>query len=194
MKRITSLTVATVFLAGCQPAPSNVDGTTHSAGLAPTANQLHPAPFGDRARARLVDTQGVRIGEVFAWQGREGVLIQVRSQGLPPGAHAVHVHAAGSCDDIGSFTASGGHVATDGGRHGFLHPDGTHAGDLPNIYVHNDGFAQADYFSVALTLTDLTDPDGVALIIHAKPDDYQSQPIGGAGVRIACAAFGPSEP
>jgi Cu-Zn family superoxide dismutase len=35
----------------------------------------------------------------------------------------------------------------------------------------------------------LLDGDGSALLIHAAPDDHTSQPIGGAGARIACAAL-----
>jgi len=33
----------------------------------------------------------------------------------------------------------------------------------------------------------LLDADGPALVLHAKPDDYCSQPAGEAGDRIACA-------
>jgi Cu-Zn family superoxide dismutase len=33
------------------------------------------------------------------------------------------------------------------------------------------------------------DADGAALVIHANPDDYRSQPIGGAGDRVACAVI-----
>jgi len=33
------------------------------------------------------------------------------------------------------------------------------------------------------------DADGSALWIHASPDDHTSQPIGGAGARVACAAI-----
>ena len=32
----------------------------------------------------------------------------------------------------------------------------------------------------------LLDADGSAVIIHANPDDHMTQPIGGAGGRIAC--------
>ena len=35
----------------------------------------------------------------------------------------------------------------------------------------------------------LVDKDGSALVIHANPDDYKTQPIGGAGARIACGAI-----
>ena len=32
---------------------------------------------------------------------------------------------------------------------------------------------------------------GLSLIVHANPDDHVSQPIGGAGDRIACAVLIP---
>jgi Cu-Zn family superoxide dismutase len=36
----------------------------------------------------------------------------------------------------------------------------------------------------------LLDSNGSALVIHAKPDDYTTQPIGGAGDRVACGVIG----
>ena len=35
----------------------------------------------------------------------------------------------------------------------------------------------------------LLDADGSALVIHANADDHSSQPIGGAGDRVACAVI-----
>jgi Cu-Zn family superoxide dismutase len=35
----------------------------------------------------------------------------------------------------------------------------------------------------------LLDSNGSALVIHAKPDDYTTQPIGGAGDRVACGVI-----
>lgn len=35
----------------------------------------------------------------------------------------------------------------------------------------------------------LLDQDGSAVIIHDQPDDHLSQPIGGAGARIACGVI-----
>jgi Cu-Zn family superoxide dismutase len=34
------------------------------------------------------------------------------------------------------------------------------------------------------------DADGSALVLHAQPDDYRSQPASEAGDRIACAVGG----
>jgi Cu-Zn family superoxide dismutase len=37
----------------------------------------------------------------------------------------------------------------------------------------------------------LLDADGAALVIHAGPDDYQTDPAGNAGDRIACGVITP---
>ena len=36
---------------------------------------------------------------------------------------------------------------------------------------------------------DLLDGDGLSFLVHANRDDHVSQPIGGAGDRIACGVF-----
>jgi Cu-Zn family superoxide dismutase len=174
-------------LPACGQAPA--DKGAAAAAQAETALAEQPV-YGARARARLIGGQGERMGDVIVWQGVRGLVIQLRGNSLPPGWHGVHLHMTGDCSDTGVFKASGGHVEGEGGPHGFLHPDGTHGGDLPNIHAHADGTARADYFTASVALGDLTDSDGAALIIHAAPDDYQTQPIGNAGARIACAAFG----
>ncbi len=35
----------------------------------------------------------------------------------------------------------------------------------------------------------LADADGPALVVHAKPDDYKTDPSGDSGDRIACAVI-----
>jgi Cu-Zn family superoxide dismutase len=37
----------------------------------------------------------------------------------------------------------------------------------------------------------LLDADGSALVIHAKPDDYVTDPSGNSGARIGCAVIRP---
>ncbi|MEZ5928350.1 MAG: superoxide dismutase family protein [Parvularculaceae bacterium] len=192
MMRASLLLAGLSCLAGltaCGPAPDASGAAPPEAVQAATAPTAKPI-YGARTRARLLGGNGERIGDVFAWQGAGGLVIQLRSDSLPPGWHGVHLHMTGDCSDTGVFKASGGHVEGEGGPHGFLHPDGSHGGDLPNIHAHADGTARADYFTASVALDDIMDSDGAALIIHAAPDDYQTQPIGNAGARIACAAFG----
>src|SRR5215468_2891263 len=105
----------------------------------------------------------------------------------------MHFHEKAVCSDP-AFNASGGHVhAKTPAVHGMLNADFNHAGDLPNLYVGADGSTTVELYSPLITLKGsgpaLLDADGSALVIHADADDYKSQPIGGAGERIACASI-----
>jgi Cu-Zn family superoxide dismutase len=150
--------------------------------------QINPH-YGERVRGRVINNEDERVGDIWAWQGNGGVLLQVRLHGLPSGAHGIHIHQTGSCGDIGAFKESGGHVGKSDAPHGILHPGGPHKGDLPDIFVNADGTAKADIFSPLINITDFRDIDGAAIIIHTAGDDYQTQPIGNAGKRIACSVF-----
>lgn len=156
--------------------------------------------------AWIVGRDGRQIGQATFRDGPNGVLIQLEfSQGaLPAGWHGLHLHGRGDCSDFAAgFQASGGHVGM--GRrvqHGLLNPRGPEAGDLPNLFAPPVGVFAAEIFAPLVTLgpriaghanrperLSLLDEDGAALLIHAGPDDQVSQPIGGAGARIACAAI-----
>ena len=61
---------------------------------------------------------------------------------------------------------------------------------MPNQYVGADGILRAQVFNPNVELNrEKTGILGRALMIHAKPDDYQSQPSGDAGERLACGAI-----
>ncbi|ABS61745.1 superoxide dismutase copper/zinc binding [Parvibaculum lavamentivorans DS-1] len=136
------------------------------------------------------------IGTADLSEGPEGVLMRVNVEGLTPGWHGIHFHATGDCSDEG-FKKSGAHVQHgEKEPHGLLNPEGPDDGDLPNLYVAEDGTGQAEMFSERVTLTGedddrahLLDEDGAAIVIHANADDHMSQPIGGAGDRVACAVI-----
>lgn len=142
---------------------------------------------------------GRPIGQVQFLEAPRGVMIRLEFQpgALPPGWHGLHLHQSGNCSDFAqAFQASGAHLGHgEGVQHGLLNPAGAESGDLPNVFVTPAGPFAAEFYSSALTLTgaegraNLLDGDGSALVIHAAPDDQSSQPIGGAGARIACAAL-----
>ena len=143
--------------------------------------------------ATLKDGKGADIGTVTLTDAPKGVLVRVEASGLTPGWHGIHFHEKGDCSDAG-FKLSGGHVHTmTPSVHGLLNPQASDQGDLPNIYAGADGKAVAELFSPFASLTaakgraNLLDADGSAIVIHAMPDDYMTQPIGGAGARVACA-------
>ena len=122
-----------------------------------------------------------------------GIILRVQAKGLAPGWHGMHFHEKAGCSEPG-FKASGGHIYTKTTAiHGMLNSDFSHAGDLPNLYVNAEGSATEELYSSLVTLSSsgarpaLLDADGSALVVHANADDYASQPVGGAGDRVACA-------
>ncbi|MBB4658472.1 superoxide dismutase family protein [Parvularcula dongshanensis] len=151
-----------------------------------------PAPgAGSDATARFMGSQGDEIGTVEATDGPNGVLMRVSLSGLSEGYHAIHLHQVGDCSDYDAgFKASGSHVNPGGNEHGLLNEAGYEAADLPNLYVHADGTGRGEFFTDKATLTELNDQDGFAVLVHENEDDHMTQPIGGAGGRVACAAVG----
>jgi len=143
----------------------------------------------------LKNSAGVSVGAARVVEAPNGVLLHIEAKGLPPGWHGLHFHEIGDCSKA-DFTSAGGHVhAMTTKVHGLLNPDANEAGDLPNLYVGPDGAATVELVSGLVSLHGagnrpaLADKDGSALVIHANADDYRSQPIGGAGARIACGVI-----
>ncbi len=146
----------------------------------------------------IINNKGEEIGTLTLKDGGNGTLshIEIKAGGLAPGWHAVHFHSVGDCTDHDMFKHSMAHVNFYNKKHGILNSDGYEEGDLTNIYAFSDGSAAADIFSAGVRLEEgkdkaLRDKDGSALIIHENADDYSSQPIGGAGNRVACSVIEP---
>jgi Cu-Zn family superoxide dismutase len=119
------------------------------------------------------------------------VNISVALVGVAQGVHGVHLHMVGSCE-APDFASAGGHLNPDGKQHGMQNPQGAHMGDLPNITI---GAAGAGSVSATLSgsreavLARLFDADGTAVVVHASPDDYRTDPSGNSGARIACGVL-----
>ncbi len=111
--------------------------------------------------------------------------------GLSAGEHGAHLHATGRCVPR-DFASAGGHLNPLSRMHGRLNPQGSHAGDLPNISIGDDGrgIVRIDLPGTREELDPLLfDTDGTAIIIHAGPDDYRTDPSGNSGSRLACGVF-----
>ena len=165
-------------------------------GLATATAAIAQTSAPEAVKSDIVQAGGGKIGEVTLTNGRSGVLLRLTASGLTPGWHAMHFHATGDCSDQG-FQKSGAHINHEDHKtpHGLLNPEGPDFGELPNIHVAADGTVNAEAFSALVSLDaassrpNLLDADGSALVIHASPDDHVTQPIGGAGARVACAVI-----
>ena len=107
-----------------------------------------------------------------------GVLVTAEIRGLPGdnGFFAFHIHSGSGGTGEGPFACVGGHYDPAGRPH----PD--HAGDLPPLFG-NRGYAYLSVFTDRFTVDEVL---GLAVVIHAKPDDFTTQPSGNSGERIAC--------
>lgn len=140
----------------------------------------------------FINAEGEDVGSATLTGTPNGLLIAIDVSGLPEGEHGFHIHETGTCDPATGFESAGGHLA--GGReHGYMVDGGPHAGDMANVFVQEDGVLKLHVVNDRVGLSDgetpLLDDDGSALMIHAAADDYETQPSGDAGGRLACATL-----
>ena len=144
------------------------------------------------ATAELRTASGASVGTANFTQVGNVVRVVLEARGLTPGLHGVHIHAVGKCD-APDFNSAGPHFNPSSRQHGALNPQGSHAGDLPNMTVAPDGAGRMETTTELLTLgsgpSSVWDADGSALVVHASPDDFKTDPTGNAGARIACGVL-----
>ncbi|MGJ8536655.1 MAG: superoxide dismutase family protein [Parasphingopyxis sp.] len=166
------------------------------AACAPTMEEPAPppAPPVERAEAVLRDASGDVRGDAVLVQLDQGIRVVLRARGMAPGVKAAHIHMTGQCEGPG-FASAGGHWNPLGREHGRENPGGQHMGDMPNLIVGQDGMGLLEVIITGGRIDQgrapLLDEDGAALMIHAGPDDYRSDPAGDAGPRIACGVIEP---
>ena len=135
---------------------------------------------------------GALLGSVMVSEDPGGLVLNLNGVAMPPGVHGIHLHETGLCDGP-KFESAGKHWNPASKQHGRDNPAGAHAGDLANLTVAKDGSANVSIPIAGAKLASgammLADADGTALVIHAKPDDYKTDPSGNSGDRIACAVL-----
>jgi superoxide dismutase, Cu-Zn family len=205
---VLSTCALTAVLSGCAGGDEASSPPAAAADSAPAgsgaAAESPSAGAGGGLTARLVDPEGAEVGVATLTEAEGGTQVDVRVTGLPPGFHALHVHAVGLCEPdspsptdpsmTGDFLSAGGHVGAGETDHG------EHAGDLPLLFVTEAGTGTLTAVTDALTPDQLTDEDGSAVVLHAGRDNYANIPeryapagpdemtrnTGDAGGRIAC--------
>ncbi|MED4016730.1 superoxide dismutase family protein [Sutcliffiella cohnii] len=140
----------------------------------------------------IFNENGDSLGVAKLSEQPDGVKIELNLEGLPPGEHGIHIHEVGKCDPP-DYQTAGNHFNPDDKEHGLMHPEGAHAGDLPNIIVEDDGTVVAELMAPELTFKDgktsIFGKEGTSIIITENRDDGMTQPTGDSGARIACGVI-----
>jgi Cu-Zn family superoxide dismutase len=144
--------------------------------------------------ADLRDAQGRTLARARAEQSGDSLRVRVEAVGMSPGAYGAHLHAVGRCD-APDFESAGPHWNPTGQMHGKDNPKGMHKGDLPNLMVGADGRGSFEYTIPNAGLSGMLpnraiDADGASVVVHAKSDDYRTDPSGNSGGRVACGVLG----
>lgn len=199
---LAALTASVVLTAcGDDATPTAATPTAAPPTAAPPSSQ-QPGPG---VTADLLGPDGASRGTVTVSFDGDAAVVDVQATGLTPGPHGFHIHKTGTCEPksadptnpamTGDFLSAGGHLAEDGQTHG------SHTGDLPSLIADADGAASLTTRIGGLTMADVLDADGSAVMVHAMPDNFGNVPdryaeqglddttkkTGDAGMRVACA-------
>lgn len=151
------------------------------------------------AHVALVPTAGHAVAGSLMLTERangNGVAITGNISGLTPDTElAFHVHEVGDCT-APDATSAGEHFNPAAQPHGEPDSERSHVGDLPNIEADSDGVAEIDITVDDVALTGSSDRSLLnrAIIVHAAADDFETQPAGDSGARIACGVIASSMP
>lgn len=124
-------------------------------------------------------------GMVYFFEVYGGTIVMAELYGLPDEEmqeqgkfFAFHIHEGGKCAGTAEdpFADTGMHYNPEH----MEHPE--HAGDLP-LLLSTHGAAWSAVYTGRFNPDDVV---GRSVIVHAKPDDYRTQPSGDSGEKIAC--------
>ncbi|MBM17589.1 MAG: superoxide dismutase [Epsilonproteobacteria bacterium] len=149
---------------------------------------LHTKPTA--AVAIIQPTKGNQVSGVVRFtQEKEGIRVVAKLTGLSEGKHGFHVHEYGECTSVDGM-CTGDHFNPTDAPHGHPDNDFVHVGDLGNIIANQHGEAHYDAINKHMTFFGPKCIIGRGLIVHADPDDLQTQPTGNSGKRIGCGVIG----
>lgn len=199
---LSALTSIALALAACTSSPPPAAPVEGAASASTVANATMAAPTAaaavtpgqnaPEAQVVLKPTQGhAAVGTITLRAEAGGVRISGELTGLKPGSeHGFHIHENGDCS-APDATSAGGHFNPAAQPHGSTDAGPHHVGDMPNQRANAEGVADVNALVSDMSLDAGSDKNviGRALVVHQQPDDYQSQPSGNAGPRIACGVI-----
>jgi Cu-Zn family superoxide dismutase len=188
-QHLVSLCVAIGFLSACGQREPTAPATPATASAPPPPAETPPAAS---VSAQLSPTQGnTANGTLTLTADGETVRVSGSLQGLKPnGEFGFHIHENGDCSAPDASSA-GGHFNPTNAQHGDPQSATHHGGDMLNVKSDAQGAAQVEVVAsgVSLTTGQPDDVHGKAIVLHEKRDDYQTQPSGDSGKRIACGVI-----
>ena len=204
MTRLSSFaifaTAGALALAACareEEAPAANDAANAALANSAAGNDMMAGGGGAGSAAQnfnFAGGDGAALGSVSVSEGAGGLAMTINATGMPVGTHGLHLHEKGQCDGP-KFESAGAHWNPAAKQHGRDNPQGAHLGDLANIEVGADGTATSTLGAPGVMLASganmIADADGTSLVVHAKADDYKTDPSGDSGDRIACAVLAP---
>jgi Cu-Zn family superoxide dismutase len=199
MKRIRTRVLAGLLASSVALSSGMAIAQEASPDASPAAS---PVTEGGIREVSISNPDGKIVAYTDITEGADGVTFTIRSVVpgiLEPGLHGIHIHEVGSCDATGTepYASAGGHFNPDDHSHGAPDDSDSHAGDLGNIEVGDDGTFTYEVTTDKVTLepgqpNSLDDADGSAIVIHAREDDLATDPSGESGGRVACGTIFPS--
>lgn len=180
-------------------------GSLSFGGGAALAQEATPAATLDdgEVQIELANVDGVAVAQATLTENEGGVTIMAESMDdtmLEAGDHGIHIHENGVCDPTTDppFDSAGGHFNPTGDTHGGPEDEESHAGDLGNLTVEEDGTFEFEITTDRVTFdpdaeNSLFGPNGTALLIHEGEDDLETDPSGESGPRIACGVISPPQ-
>ena len=197
MRHVVLASLATLALAGCvsaPPSPATPPSATPAPAPAATPPPATPHAAVSRASANIAPLSGTLVsGRLALAPMGDGVHLTGDVGGLAPNSvHGFHIHENGDCSAVDGSSA-GGHYNPTASAHGRASAAHHHAGDIDNLVADGNGVAHVNAHVSGVTLggDPMHDILGRALVVHAMPDDYSTQPSGASGTRVACGVISP---
>ncbi|MGQ4582215.1 superoxide dismutase family protein [Lysobacter sp. F60174L2] len=193
MKTVLLASACALALAACSSTPATRADTDTVADTTATADAgLATSSTLSSASVNLASASGSLVsGKLSIMPMGDGLHLTGEIGGLKPNSsHGIHIHEKGDCSAADASSA-GGHFNPASEAHGKVDTATHHGGDMNNINANAEGVATVNVHAKGVVLGGgaANDAVGKAVIVHADPDDYTSQPSGNAGARVACGVI-----